>query len=130
MELERKSVRLTIRRLRKALKKFQADLEAAKQDKLQLKRQEYQAVEEQRSKAQQCIASWASLPPGQRDPRRRPWKKCNADEDGSAVTLNGHIEEVLGASVLNEGPGILHWTEKGIQELQLKENLDLHFQVA
>jgi hypothetical protein len=137
MELERKIVRLTIRRLRKALKKFHTDIEAAKQENLQLQSQQSpgaafaSSVDEQSRGAQQVIASLASMPPGQRDPRRRPWKKCLAGhEDNSAVTLNGHIEEILGTSALSEEPAILSWIEKGIQELQRKENLEPQHKVA
>ena len=137
MELERKIVRLTIRRLRKALKKFHTDIEAANQEKLQLQIQQSPAaafassVELRCRGVQQVIASFASMPPGQHDARRRPWKKCvAAHENNSAVTLNGHIEDILGTSVLSEGPGILSWIENGIQELQLKEIPEAYCQVA
>jgi hypothetical protein len=126
MELERKSVRLTIRRLRKALKKFHTDLEAAKQEKLQLQSQQSQAAA-----FAKIMASLASLPPGQPDPRRRPWKKCAAaHEDNCAATLNDQIEEALGTTALNEGPCILSWIEKGIQELQLKGCPEPTYQVV
>jgi hypothetical protein len=125
MELERKIVRVTIRRLRKALKKFQTDMEIEKQEKLQLRSG---SVEKQSKR--QIEAIWAALPPGQRDPRRRPWKKCTAaHEDCAAITLNGHIEELLQVSVSNEEPSLLSWIEKGILGLQLKENSALQVQV-
>jgi hypothetical protein len=130
MELERKIVRVTIRRLRKALKKFQSDMEAEKQLKSELCQAAFVSGSVRKQSSQQIEACWAALPIGQRDPHRRPWKKfTSAPEDSTAIILNGHIEELLEESVLQEEPTLLSWIEKGIRELQSKENPALKDQV-
>ena len=107
---QRKTVRRIVKILRKALDKFQTDLELSRSEQLQQTQSSLYGrfVLGGPKKLKELKSAWRMLPVGERDARRRPWRLSKSSEANARGTQE---------SVANQPNEHWHGLESSRQDL-------------